>query len=213
MKRVLIIGAGDLGQQIAHYITTDSNEYCVAGFVDDWGKKGDMVGGNSILGAADDIERLYQQNCFDELLIGIGYKHFTVRKALFERYKDTVPFATFVHSTCFVDNTASIGNGCVILPNCTIDMESSIHDNVMIYSHSHIGHNSVIEAHTIVSGSVQICGFAHIDEQCFIGASACIGDHKHIIHNTIVGAGAVVMKDITVPNGVYVGVPAHLLEK
>ena len=49
MKRIAIIGAGDLGQQIAHYIS-HSDAYKVVGFFDDFGVVGELRNGVPILG-------------------------------------------------------------------------------------------------------------------------------------------------------------------
>ena len=49
MKRVLIIGAGDLGQQIAHYVS-ESTEHTIVGYVDDWANAGDIRRGYPVLG-------------------------------------------------------------------------------------------------------------------------------------------------------------------
>ena len=43
MTKVLVIGSGDLGKQIAHYIS-DSSEYNIIGYIDDWKEKGNQIG-------------------------------------------------------------------------------------------------------------------------------------------------------------------------
>ena len=212
MKKVLIIGAGALGQQITHYIATDSNDLQVVGYVDDWAEKGTVVEGIEVLGGSGtDIEELYKAGIFDALIIGIGYKYFGTRKALYDRYVGHIPFATFIHSTCYIDPTATLGAGCVILPRCVVDIGSVVEPDVLIYSGSVIGHNTKVGAHSIVSLSVTLCGFSEIDERCFVGAGATIIDNKHIAADCLIGAGAVVTHDV--PEGVMVaGVPARVLK-
>lgn len=76
MARLAIIGAGDLGIQIAHCAKRNGKE--VVGFFDDFACPGINIIGISVLGKISDIHYLSTQ--FDELLIGIGYKHMDFRE-------------------------------------------------------------------------------------------------------------------------------------
>lgn len=212
MKRIVIIGAGDLGQQIAHFVTTD-NQFDVVGYVDDWQQKGALVMGKPVLGCINELLTLYNEGLFDEILIGIGYKHFEFRKSLFLKYKDKIPFATFVHSSCYVDPTAEIGEGVVIYPRCIIDRNAHIKDNVFINWGSGIGHDAVLESHSFVAAMVLVAGLAHVGEMCMIGNGTVTIDHIFIADSTTIGGGAVVVKNIDVPNGIYVGNPARFLKQ
>lgn len=212
MKRVLIIGAGDLGQQISHYIS-ESNDFEVVGFVDDWGVIGEIRNGFQILGRINQLDTLYSQNIFDELLMGIGYNHFEIRKTIFEKYGQMISFATYIHPTCVIDGTAKIGKGVIILPKCVIDMEVVIDDNVFIYSGTVLGHNTHIGAQSMISLSVTTGGFSTIGKSCFLGIGTCICDKITIANHTFLGAGTNVIKDITEGNGVYVGNPARYLRE
>lgn len=209
MIKVLVIGSGDLGRQIAHYIS-DSPDYKMVGYVDDWKEIGNQVDDYPILGHVDDIEYLYKEQVFDKLLVGIGYNHFETRKNIFVRFDGRVPFASYIHPSCYVDNTAKIGNGVIILPRCVIDMQSVIQDNVFVYSGSVIGHNSVIGFNSILSLSVTTGGFANIGHSCFIGLGSNVRDHINIADNTFVGSASNVIIDI-VKSGVYVGNPVKFL--
>ncbi len=182
------------------------------GFVDDWQENGTIVNGVPVLGSIDDLLSLYAKNMFDEMLIGVGYKHFGFRKELYDRFKDKIPFATFVHSSCYVDPTAEIGKGVVIYPRCIIDRNAHIKDNVFINWGTGIGHDAVMEPHSFVAAMVLIAGLAHVGEMCMIGNGAVTIDHIQIADSTTVGGGAVVVKNIIEPNGIYVGNPARFLK-
>ena len=212
MKKLVIIGAGDLGQQIAHFVTTD-NQFEVVGYVDDWQEKGAIINGKPVLGCIDDLLKLYANGQFDEVLIGVGYKHFAFRKMLYEKYKDSIPFATFIHSSCYVDHTAEIGKGVVAYPRCIIDRNAHIKDNVFINWGTGIGHDAVLEPHSFVAAMVLIAGLSHVGEMCMIGNGTVTIDHIQIADSTTVGGGAVVVKNIVEPNGIYVGNPARFLKK
>lgn len=212
MKRLVIIGAGDLGQQIAHFVTTD-HQFEIVGYVDDWQVKGTVVNGKPVMGCIDDLLSIYNNSLFDEAIIGVGYKHFEFRKSLYERFKGVVPFATFVHSSCYVDPTAEIGDGVVIYPRCVIDRNAHIKDNVFINWGTGIGHDAVLESHSFIAAMVLVAGLAHIGEMCMIGNGTVMIDHISIADSTTIGGGAVVVKNIEAPNGIYVGNPARFLKQ
>ena len=212
MKRILIIGAGDLGQQIAHYVS-EISEYEIIGYVDDWATVGNIRRCYPVLGCIDDTEELYRKGVYDELLIGIGYKHFETRKQLFERFHSIIPFATYVHPNCVIDRTAKIGEGVVMLSNNVISMDAHIGNNVFMYSGSRVGNGAIINSHCILSLSVLLGGYSEIEEKCFCGIGSTIIDNVRVANSNFIGARSNVVKNITDSNGIYAGNPARLLRQ
>jgi len=70
-KKVVIVGAGELGQRVSRNLSTPSwSEYDVFGFVDDDEKLFDKnINGAKVLGALRDLENLIEQNRIDEIII------------------------------------------------------------------------------------------------------------------------------------------------
>ena len=207
-KTLAIIGCGHLGMQIAHISISDGH-YTNVVFFDDFTTHKD-VNGYSVLGTTADIEQCYKHNKFDDLIIGIGYKHPEAKKAFYERFNKTVQFATIIHSTCWADPTAVIKEGCVLYPNCCIDAEAVIEANTIVNLSCTIAHNSVIGKHGFIAPGVTISGFVTIGELCMIGAGTTVIDNITITPGTITGAGTVVIKDIE-NKGLYVGNPARFI--
>jgi hypothetical protein len=73
MKTLAIIGSGDLGQQIAYYAVSD-NHFDRVVFIDDFSDLSEK-NGISIIGRTNQLDELYAEGMFDEIIIGIGYKH------------------------------------------------------------------------------------------------------------------------------------------
>ena len=82
MNRLAIIGAGDLGQLIAYHAINDSGME-LSGFFDDTLPKGEKAGLGKVLGSVNDIGLLLKKDKFDQLIIGIGYKHMNRRAEIF----------------------------------------------------------------------------------------------------------------------------------
>lgn len=209
MNKILaIIGAGDLGQQIAHYAISDLH-YKEVVFFDDFATS-TLQNGWKVIGKISDIETAFHTNTFSELIIGIGYKHLELRKSLFHQFEKSIPFGTIIHSSCWVDKTAVIQKGCVVYPNCTIDAHSTIHPNTVVNLDCTISHHSAIGSHCFISPRAAIAGFVTIEEQVILGINATVIDSIKIIAKTQIGGGTVVIKDVKIA-GLYVGNPAKFI--
>ena len=209
MKKTLaIIGAGHLGQQIAHYAISD-NHFEKVIFFDDFTEKSEL-NGYLIVGNCDDIMIEFFNKSFDELIIGIGYKHLEVRKSLFERFISVIPFGTIIHSSSWVDESAKVKDGCVIYPRCTIDANAIVDSNTIINIGCDIAHDTVIGKHCFLSPRVALAGFIYIEELCVLGINSTIIDNIKLCSKTQIGGGTVVIKNIKDP-GLYVGNPMRFI--
>ncbi len=209
MKKTLaIIGSGHLGQQIAHYAIAD-NHYEKVVFFDDFSNE-THSNGFEILGNSDAVEIEFEKKSFNEILIGIGYKHLAFRKQLFERFKDKIPFGTIIHSTAWLDTTVVINEGCVIYPCCCIDANAVVGQNTVINISSTIAHDTEVGEHCFLSPRVALAGFITIGEMCVIGINSTVIDNINITSNSQIGGGSVVIKDIE-NSGLYVGNPTRFI--
>lgn len=206
MKRLAIIGSGDLGHQIAHHASNDRH-YTPVGFFDDFIAVGTIKNGLPVIGSFDQIFDAFNENKFDVLMIGIGYKHFELREKLFKTYNPTIPFASIIHSSSYIDKSCRIGSGVFILPGCTLDMNVVIADNVLLNTGCVIAHDSKIGRHSFLSPAVKIAGFVNVGEKVSLGIGTVVIDNIKIGDNVRTGGGAVVTRNIDAP-GLYVGIPA-----
>ena len=196
MKKLAIIGSGDLAEQIA-VLATQTVEIVLTSY--------------PIIGTDDDVLNLYESDQIDCISIGIGYAHFSLRERLYNRFVNQIPLAIIIHPTCYVDETAKVGEGCVLYPGCTVGMNSVIEDNVLLNTAVVICHDDIIQKNSYISPACNIAGEVRIGSRCMIGIGTTIIDHKSICEDVIIGAGAVVISDITI-SGTYVGVPAKKIK-
>ncbi|MES2618314.1 MAG: acetyltransferase [Bacteroidota bacterium] len=201
MKRLAIIGSGDLGELIAYHATND-NHFNVVGFFDDFGNDN-----TKIMGKIKDVQAQFDLGLFDYLMIGIGYKHMKFRKELYDKFKNIIPFGNVIHSSSYVDSSVSIGEGVFILPGCTIDKHVILGNNVLLNTSVVIAHDSTIMSHCFISPAASIAGKTIVEECCIIGINATLIDNLKITEFTQIAGGAVVIDNINKP-GLYTGVPA-----
>lgn len=208
MKTLAIIGAGDLGKQFSYYALED-HHYKEVVFIDDYALEPFRYN-IPIIGKTNELEKLYQEERFDEVIIAIGYKHLKEKKELYERFKNKIPFGKIIHSSVWVASSAKILEGSVVFPNCSIDIGAVIEENTILNNGCTISHDSIIHEHCFLSPRVAIAGFVTIKEQCILGINSTIIDNITIKENTQVGAGTVVIKNIN-KSGLYVGNPHRLV--
>ena len=211
MKRIGIIGSGDLGRLIAHHAPS-CGDFRVACFFDDFAEAGSEINGIKVSGGLDAIEKAFDSDLFDELMVGIGYNHMAFRKAVFERFHGKIPFARLVHTSCFVDATVMMGEGCFLLPGCTLDTGVELGHNVLLNTAVTIAHDTSIGPHSFVAPAAAMAGKTSIGECCIIGINSTIIDNLRIGNFIRIAAGAVVLDSFS-ESGMYAGVPAVLKKK
>lgn len=207
MRRLAIIGAGDLGVQLAH-LARATGDYEPTGFFDDSRTAGDAVGGIPVLGNVEAIAATHARDGFDCLVVAIGYRHMRVRQELHRRFAPTIPFATLVHPSAIVDPTCTLGEGAAIYAGCVLDMGVRVGANALLNAGCVIAHHSEVGSGCFLSPAVSLAGFVSVSPGSVLGIGTVVIDNIRIAAGTRTGAGAVVTRDIDAP-GLYLGVPAR----
>lgn len=208
MHRIAIVGAGALGQQLAQHLRQCGRE--VAGFFDDVVPVGATPGG-PVLGRVAAAEVAYAAGQFEEVLMGIGYRHMPVRAQLFKRLQAAgLPFGQFVHPAAYVDASATLAPGVCVWPGCVLDLNVVLEANVLLYPGCVLAHDARIGAHSLLAPGVRLAGHARVGERCFLGIGTTVIDSVTIGADVRTGGGTVVVRDLPAP-GSYVGVPARQL--
>ena len=210
LKKLAIVGSGDLGQLIAYY-AAETKRYEVVGFFDDYQPVGSSINGFPILGNTESVENLFDAKRFDVLMVGIGYKHFSQRSRLFDKFQNRIPFATIIHSSANISDSCTVKEGAIILPGCILDRNVVIEENVLINTGCVIAHDSFIGKHSFLSPAVAIAGFVKIGTCCNIGINTTVIDNINICDRVRTGGGTVVIKSID-QAGLYVGCPAKFIK-
>lgn len=210
MKRLAILGSGDLGQLIAHHAMHD-NHFEVVGYFDDYQTPGTEFLGVPVIGKFEDVFTKFESGAFDCLMIGVGYKHMNARRDLYLKYEASIPFANIIHSSSFVDPSVELGSGVFILPGCTVDKHVKIGNNVLLNAAAVVAHDTVVLDHTFIAPAASIAGKTTIGTCCFIGINSTIIDNVVLGEYVVVAGGAVVTRNLS-EKGLYAGIPAKLIK-
>lgn len=210
MKRLAIIGAGDLGQQLAHHAAA-TGRFRIAGFFDDVQPAGTQIGDYPTLGKLSLIEDAYRLGSFDELLVGIGYRHMAFRHDIFERLHRSIPFARLIHPGAWVDPDCVIEPGVVIYPGCVVDHQTRIGANSLLNVGCVLAHHGQVGQSCFFGPGVRVAGYVRIGDRCVLGIGSILIDNVTLSAGVRTGAGAVVVGSLD-EAGLYVGMPARLIK-
>lgn len=200
-KKVAILGAGVLGQHLAHFITHYSNNEVIA-FFDDTIEKNKKIDGIPVLGTKGDIYNF--KNNFDELAIAIGYKHLNVKENFVNEFKNLkIDLHTFIHPQAIIDKSVKIGKNVIIFPGTVIGRNVIINDSVVLHNNVVVCHDSIIGCGSFLGPNTALAGNVSIGNNCFVGIGTIIKDNISITDNSIVGAGSLVIKPI-LEKGTYI---------
>lgn len=208
MKRLGIVGAGDLGIQLAH-LARKTRVYEPVAFFDDTYDAGSSIAGTPVYGPLAALDDASFSPPFDELVIAIGYRHLAFRQQLFEHLRTRYRFATLIDPNAFLDPTCIIGEGAVVYAGCVVDMNCEIGCNALLNVGCVVAHDSKVGAGCFLSPAVKLAGFVELEESVTLGIGTIVIDNVRVATGVRTGAGAVVVNHLQVP-GLYVGVPARL---
>ena len=136
MKKLVIIGAGQYGQNVRDIVISNGN-YDEVFFADD----------NADLADCTISEALQLSDV--EYVIAIGNAE--VREITYKKIKqDGKKIATIVHKSAYVASSATIGEGCIVEPNVTILANVNIGECTLLSAGVVVNHNAIIGCYSHV---------------------------------------------------------------
>ena len=212
MKRIVIIGAGAHGREVAEILRCQAQHgkaLQLLGFVDE-----DREIHRQVI---DDLPVLGDWRWFEEVdksefavICASGFS--TTRKTMAERAAAIgLSFATAIFPLAYVSPDARVGEGVVIYQNVTICRGSSIGNHALVNAGSVISHDTQLDDYTTLNPGVNLAGTVSIGEGCYLGIGCNVIQGIKIGPWTTVGAGAAVVRDLPA-NVTAVGVPARVIK-
>jgi sugar O-acyltransferase (sialic acid O-acetyltransferase NeuD family) len=117
-------------------------------------------------------------------------------------------FATAIHPTAVVSQTAKIGRGVTIGPHAYVATNAALGDFSCVNSQSGIGHDVVVGQSCTISSQVDLTGGVALGERVFVGSGARILPRVKIGNDAKIGAGSIVVRNIK-PSGSVFAQPAR----
>lgn len=204
---LLILGAGNYAEAVADLVS-DCGGFQLAGFVDEFipeGSQTTKLGKPVItLNEASELATTHLAAC------GLGGMK---RIAFIQRaLKKGFQFATLVHPSAQVANSATIGTGTIVNAGCVIAAQARIGMYTNLNRGCLIGHHVEIGDFASLGPGANIAGRARIGKGTEVGIGSIVIDNISIGEGALISAGSLVAQDV--PDRVQVvGMPAEIIRR
>jgi UDP-perosamine 4-acetyltransferase len=208
--QIVIIGAGGHGKVVLDILRV-GGRYEPVGFLDaDPVLAGTTVGGLPVLGAANLLPRLRQQQKVRAGIVAIGDNR---TRALYAQLLREQGFdlITAVHPSAVVSPNARLGANVVVAAGAVICTEAVIGDSAIINTAAIVDHEVQVGAATHVSPGVCLAGRVSVGPSALLGIGAQVLPCLSVGEGATVGAGSVVLQDVPA-FATAVGVPARVVK-
>ena len=212
MKRLVIIGAGGFGREVAEWARhcpAYRKEWEIAGFLDDNPAALDRFTdfGLPILGNT----QAYEPRADEVYLIAIG--HPPMRRIMRERFEERgAVFTRLIHESCVVGSRVQLDPGVILCPRVVLTCDLAIGANSALNVSTAMGHDARMGRDCQVSSFCDITGYVHIGDGVLFGSRASVIPGRKIGDEAVVGAGSVVVADVP-PKVTVFGNPARILTR
>ena len=209
MKRLLILGCGGFGQEVASMLPAHPDfekEWKMMGFLDSRDSFGDIPSRYPILGNEDSFD--FQP---EDLLI-IAIMNPATKEKLMSKLSSRVAFYTFIHPSSIVFDFAAIGEGTVIYPNCIISSNVKIGKFVTMAAGTQVGHDARIGDFSSLMPHTDLGGGVRLGNHVFTGTKTTVLPYKSVANGVKIAAGSVVMRSVKTENIILAGNPAIKFE-
>jgi UDP-perosamine 4-acetyltransferase len=207
VKRVVIIGAGGHGREVADILRPQIE---LIGFIDDRSEiHGNDIEGLRVLGDWSWFEGVDRS----EIAVVCAVGSPDLCRRLTGRAESLgLTFASAISPLAHISSVARLGDGVTAFPHAVINTGAVVESYSILNIGATVSHDTRIGRYSNINPGVHLAGNVTIGEGCYIGMGANVIQGLSIGAWSVVGAGAVVTRDI--PTRVTaVGVPARIVKE
>jgi sugar O-acyltransferase (sialic acid O-acetyltransferase NeuD family) len=147
-----------------------------------------------------------------DVVIGIGDSELRYRAA--SRYTELpdLSFPNLIDPSVGIDrDLVALGKGNVIHQRVVLTCDIVIGDFNIFNKGCIVAHDVHVGSFNDVSPAGSLHGYSRLGNGCVVGAGARVLPRVSVADRTTIGAGAVLLRSVSEPGHVYVGVPAKQL--
>ena len=209
MKRLIIIGAGNIGKIVCEYaklMKEYKTKWDIAGYLE-FADKEVMPDEAypAIIGTIED----YQPQADDVFIC--SYASVEEReKSITIMESKGAQFVNIIHPTANILSTNKLGVGNFIGAFTTLSVNSTIGNHCVIQDHCNIGHDSIIGDYSHLYVGNIVCGINTLGKSATVFTGSVIYPKLKVGDGASIGAGSVVMRSVK-PGTTVMGNPAKKL--
>jgi sugar O-acyltransferase (sialic acid O-acetyltransferase NeuD family) len=212
VKRVVIIGAGGHGREVADILRhqrSEGGDIEPFGFVDEnHGLHGQRFDGLPVLGDWSWFEGIDRSDI--AVICAVGSP--PICRRLADRARGIgLSFVNAISPLARISSYARLGEGMTVFPNVIINTGTFIDRHSILNVGVVVSHDGTVGSYCNLNPGVQLAGNVTIGDGCYIGMGANVIQGRTIGEWSVIGAGAVVICDFPA-RVTAVGVPAKIIK-
>jgi sugar O-acyltransferase (sialic acid O-acetyltransferase NeuD family) len=214
MAKLLIIGAGGFGKEVAYYcksLNTSFGTYEVAGFIDDDPKKKglEVIYGLKVIASSDEV--LQNKNFYRDYQFCLAFAEVEARLKMAQKMENEgFIFPNVIHSSVNIDSTVQLGRGNIFAHRAVTTCDIKIGSFNVVNGYSGFGHDVKVGDHNIFASGIAILGEVMIKDFNVFHTNTCVLPRITIGSRNTFNVGSVVMKN-TGDGNKFWGSPARIL--
>ena len=202
MKDIIIIGAGDLGKDVAwliERINEDKPQWNLLGFTE----KSEMkeFQGYPILGDDNVLSQ------YEDVYVVCALANTELREKIIDSLPANAHVATLIDPRAIIHRSAQIGEGSMVFANALVGIGARLGKQCIVLYNASVNHDVEVGDYTTIYPNATVSGRCVIGKYCEIGTGASLIQHITICDKARIGVGAAVFTKIKYP-GTTVGNPA-----
>lgn len=201
---VYIVGTGGFAAEVTEYISDNNKiektQISILGYFDlddSHHQKYNLVA--PYLGNEKDHN--FTKN--DKVIVAIGNSDIR-KQVLAHLIQKGIKFYTFIHHSCFVSSTSSIGEGNILCPNVMIGPKTEVGNHNIFNYNTAVPHDCQIGHFNIFAPYVQLTGYVSVGSENLFGTSMVVTPSVKIENNNSFQANIVVQRNVMSNNLVVV---------
>jgi sugar O-acyltransferase (sialic acid O-acetyltransferase NeuD family) len=206
MRRLFILGAGELGRELETWLAL------IPRMDRDWEVAGYLHAGSTDLAQYPhdyDVVGDWENFPFEKSDVCVmGVSSAEWKQRISNSVSGRAEFMSFVAHNAIVSVHARIGEGSVICPNSVVSTNVQIGKFVTINTGTQIGHDATIGDYSSLMASVNLGGKVQLGECVYAGTGAIVIPGRRVAAHTTIGAGSVVVHHVRQPS-TFFGNPAR----
>lgn len=195
-NRIILVGAGGM-VETAIQAAKLQGKYQIVGILDSSYKKVNNIMGIPIIGTQEHASRILHQGVKKAIVTFASANNRIKRQVEYDRLESIgFEMINIIHPEAYIDPSAQVGHGNLILEGAKIGTQCEIGNNNYINVNSVLCHHSKLEGNIHLAPASVVAGFVEIGRHSLIGMSSTIVSGAKIGENVVVNNGANVVSDI-----------------
>lgn len=137
------------------------------------------------------LPKFFSEYCF--IAVGDNRSRMKEAEAHREQYKFMLPL---IHPSAVVSESATIGNGTVVMAGAVIQASAKIGENCIINTGASVDHDCVLEDFVHIAPGAHLCGGVHVGEGTLVGVGVGIAPQTTISAWSLVKAGRIEIESL-----------------